>query len=256
MFANEARATKRASSRSLSSPSFFSCLEQSPWLASSVLEVAFQMAPLDLLGQKSRSIEWHTARVTPSGPENELLGHVAIHDFPVNGSSRLERHRPPGLAHVLTCVQFIVAADCTRTRIVLLQVHIVVVRDDCFANFVINSAIVLLHELCQTDLPSPLMPPNIRVRGTRRSWAGSSASPAVCLRFCAVSAYCFFQEQPVTEFREIANDWAERGYINAKHLLMLEKAGMRDVTKIPPRWAPSKRDAGSETTRGIFWRWN
>jgi hypothetical protein len=44
----------------------------------------------------------------------------------------------------------------------------------------------------------------------------------------------------------------ERGYINAKHLLMLEKAGMADAAKIPPRWALSKRDARSETMRRVF----
>jgi len=51
---------------------------------------------------------------------------------------------------------------------------------------------------------------------------------------------------------EIANNWAERGYINAKHLLMLERAGMRDVAKIPPRWAPSKREARREAMRKVF----
>ena len=43
-----------------------------------------------------------------------------------------------------------------------------------------------------------------------------------------------FPEHNLPKLREIANDWAERGYINAKHLLMLEKAGMADVARIPP----------------------
>ena len=52
-----------------------------------------------------------------------------------------------------------------------------------------------------------------------------------------------FPEHNLPKLREIANNWAERGYITAKHLLMLERAGMADVSRIPPRWAPSKRDA-------------
>jgi hypothetical protein len=52
--------------------------------------------------------------------------------------------------------------------------------------------------------------------------------------------------------REVAYNWAERGYINAKHLLMLEKAGMRDVAKIPPKWAASKREASREAMRRVF----
>jgi len=106
------------------------------------------MTPLDVVREKLCSIKRHTARVTPSGQETERLGHVAIHDFSVEGSPRLERHRPPRLAHVLTRVEFIVTADCARTRVVLLlQIHIVVVGDDSFADFAINGAVVLLHEL-------------------------------------------------------------------------------------------------------------
>ena len=51
-----------------------------------------------------------------------------------------------------------------------------------------------------------------------------------------------FPEHNLPKLREIANNWAERGYITAKHLLMLQRAGMADVSNIPPRWAPSRRD--------------
>jgi hypothetical protein len=61
-----------------------------------------------------------------------------------------------------------------------------------------------------------------------------------------------FPEYDLRKLREIANDWAERGFITAKHLLMLEKAGMADVAKIPPHRAPSKREARSETMRSVF----
>jgi hypothetical protein len=61
-----------------------------------------------------------------------------------------------------------------------------------------------------------------------------------------------FPEHNLPKLREIANDWAERGYITAKHLLMLQKAGMADVARIPPRWAPSKCEARRETMRGVF----
>ena len=61
-----------------------------------------------------------------------------------------------------------------------------------------------------------------------------------------------FPEHDLPKLREIANKWAERGYINAKHLPMLHKAGMADVTKIPPRWAPSKREVRRETMRRVF----
>jgi hypothetical protein len=67
-----------------------------------------------------------------------------------------------------------------------------------------------------------------------------------------VRAVFTFPEHDLPKLREIANDWAERGYINAKHLLMLEKAGVADVAKIPLRWAPSKREARRETTRRVF----
>jgi hypothetical protein len=68
-----------------------------------------------------------------------------------------------------------------------------------------------------------------------------------------VRATFIFPEHDLRKLREIANDWAERGYINTKHLLMLEKAGMADVAKIPPRWAPSKREARRETIRASPW---
>jgi hypothetical protein len=67
-----------------------------------------------------------------------------------------------------------------------------------------------------------------------------------------VRATFIFPEHDLPKLREIANDWAERGYINAKHLLMLEKAGMADVAKIPPRWAPCRREARRETMRRVF----
>ena len=73
---------------------------------------------------------------------------------------------------------------------------------------------------------------------------------SVCHR--EVRATFTFPEHNLPKLREIANNWAERGYINAKHLLMLEKAGMRDVANIPPRWAPSKREARREMMRRVF----
>jgi hypothetical protein len=67
-----------------------------------------------------------------------------------------------------------------------------------------------------------------------------------------VRAIFTFPEHDLPKLREIANDWAGRGYINAKHLLMLEKAGMADFAKIPPRWAPSKRELRAEAMRTAF----
>jgi hypothetical protein len=74
----------------------------------------------------------------------------------------------------------------------------------------------------------------------------------ISVSYCEVRAVFTFPEHDLPKLREIANDWAERGYINAKHLLMLEKAGMADVAKIPPRWAPTRREARRETIRGVF----
>jgi hypothetical protein len=74
----------------------------------------------------------------------------------------------------------------------------------------------------------------------------------ISVSYREVRATFTFPEHDLPRLREIADDWAERGYINAKHLLMLEKAGMADVAKIPPRWAPSKRDARSEAMPRVF----
>ncbi len=74
----------------------------------------------------------------------------------------------------------------------------------------------------------------------------------ISVGFREVRATFRFPEHNMPKLREIANNWAERGYINAKHLLMLERAGMADVAKIPPRWAPSKRDAKRERMRKVF----
>jgi hypothetical protein len=74
----------------------------------------------------------------------------------------------------------------------------------------------------------------------------------ISVSYREVRATFTFPEHDLPKPREIANNWAERGYINAKDLLKLEKAGMRDVAKIPPRWAPSKREARRETMRGVF----
>jgi hypothetical protein len=61
-----------------------------------------------------------------------------------------------------------------------------------------------------------------------------------------------FPEHDLPKLREIASDWAERDYINAKHLLMLQKAGMADVARIPARWAPSRRELRAEAMRNGF----
>jgi hypothetical protein len=67
-----------------------------------------------------------------------------------------------------------------------------------------------------------------------------------------VRATFTFPEHDLRKLREIAENWADRGYITAKNLLKLEKAGMRDVAKIPPKWAPSKRELRVESTRNAF----
>ena len=67
-----------------------------------------------------------------------------------------------------------------------------------------------------------------------------------------VRAIFRFPEHDLRKMREIAEDWADCGYITAKDLLKLEKAGMRDVAKIPPKWAPSKRELKAEAMRNAF----
>jgi hypothetical protein len=67
-----------------------------------------------------------------------------------------------------------------------------------------------------------------------------------------VRAVFRFPEHDLKKLREIAENWADRGYITAKNLLRLEKAGMADVAKIPPRWAPSKRELRAEAMRNAF----
>jgi hypothetical protein len=74
----------------------------------------------------------------------------------------------------------------------------------------------------------------------------------ISVTYREVRAIFTFPEHDLPKLREIANNWAERGYINAKNLLKLEKAGMCGVTKIPPRWAPSKREVRDEAIRNAF----
>jgi hypothetical protein len=67
-----------------------------------------------------------------------------------------------------------------------------------------------------------------------------------------VRAIFRFPEHDLPKLRAIAENWSDRGYITAKDLLKLEKAGMRDVAKIPPKWAPSKRELRAEALRSAF----
>jgi hypothetical protein len=78
--------------------------------------------------------------------------------------------------------------------------------------------------------------------------AGSSIS----VEAREVRAVFRFPEHDLPKLRAIAENWADRGYITAKDLLKLEKAGMRDVAKIPPKWAPSKRELRAEAMRNVF----
>jgi len=84
--------------------------------------------------------------------------------------------------------------------------------------------------------------------GERYELAGSTIS----VGFHEVRATFRFPEHDVGKLREIANNWAERGYINTKQLLMLQRAGMADVSKIPAKMAPSRREARLETMRRVF----
>jgi hypothetical protein len=59
-------------------------------------------------------------------------------------------------------------------------------------------------------------------------------------------------EHDLPKLRAIAENWAYRGYIAAKDLLKLEKAGMLDVAKIPPKWAPSKGELRAEAMGNAF----
>jgi hypothetical protein len=74
----------------------------------------------------------------------------------------------------------------------------------------------------------------------------------ISVNYREVRATFIFPEHDLPKLREIAENWADRGYINAKDLLKLEKAGMRDVAKIPPRWAPSRRELRAEAMRNAF----
>lgn len=78
------------------------------------------------------------------------------------------------------------------------------------------------------------------------------AGTSISVGYREVRAVFRFPEHDLPRLREIADDWAERGYIAAKHLLMLERAGMADVAKIPPRWAPSRGEARREAMRSVF----
>ena len=67
-----------------------------------------------------------------------------------------------------------------------------------------------------------------------------------------VRAVFRFPEHDLSKLRAIAENWSDRSYITAKDLLKLEKAGMRDVAKIPLKWAPSKRELRAEAMRNAF----
>jgi hypothetical protein len=82
----------------------------------------------------------------------------------------------------------------------------------------------------------------------RYELAGSS----ITVEAFEVKAVFRFPEHDLLRLREIANNWAERGYVNAKHLLMLERAGMSDVANIPPRRAPSRAEARRDAMRSVF----
>jgi hypothetical protein len=84
--------------------------------------------------------------------------------------------------------------------------------------------------------------------GQRYELAGTTISAG----FHEVLVTFRFPEHDMSKLREIADNWAERGYINAKQLLMLQRAGTGDVAKIPPRWAPSKREQQREAPRKVF----
>jgi hypothetical protein len=74
----------------------------------------------------------------------------------------------------------------------------------------------------------------------------------VSVDYREVRAVFCFPEHDLRKLREIAENWADRGYITAKNLLKLETARMRDVAKIPPRWAPSKRELSAEALSNAF----
>jgi hypothetical protein len=74
----------------------------------------------------------------------------------------------------------------------------------------------------------------------------------ITVGFREVRAVFRFPEHDLPKLRAIAENWADRGYITAKDLLKLEKAGMRDVAKIPPKRAPSKRELRAEAMRNAF----
>ena len=113
-------------------------------------------------------------------------------------------------------------------------------------------------DVCHTDktivkeIPEPteksMLVKLLMSLGEKYELAGSTIE----VRFNEVRATFRFPEHDLPKLREIANNWAERGYINGKHLLMLQKAGMADVLKIPPKGAPSKREARREAMRSVF----
>ena len=74
----------------------------------------------------------------------------------------------------------------------------------------------------------------------------------ITVGFREVRAVFRFPEHDLPKLRAIAENWSDRGYITAKDLLKLEKAGMRDVAKIPPKRAPSKRELKAEAMRNAF----
>jgi hypothetical protein len=108
------------------------------------------------------------------------------------------------------------------------------------------------HKLIVKEIPIPtekaMLVKLLMSLGERYELAGTTIS----VGFHEVRATFRFPEHDMPKLREIANNWAERGYINAKHLLMLQRAGMADVAMIPPRWAPSKSEARRETMRRVF----
>lgn len=113
-------------------------------------------------------------------------------------------------------------------------------------------------DICHTErivvkeIPQPteksMLVKHLMSLGERYELAGMT----VTVHVNAVAATFRFPEHDLPKLREIAYNWAERGYITAKQLLMLERAGMADVAKIPPRIAPSRREAKRETMRRVF----
>ena len=116
-----------------------------PWLLRSIVQIVSKEIPYWIFITELVLIKRNAARVSPAQTQLHRFRHCCVANIAVQCAARLKWLWARWIRHIFARIQFIMTTARAGTRVLFVQIRIVMVRNNCLGHFDVNCPFVCVH---------------------------------------------------------------------------------------------------------------